>query len=381
MASVEFRGVRKTFGDHTVIPELDLTVHDGELMVLLGPSGCGKSTLLRLLAGLEQASAGEIRIGGRPVDALGPRARNIAMVFQNYALYPHMTVRGNLEFPLRMRGLRRSERERLLLEAARALGLEALLEKRPAELSGGQRQRVAMGRAIVRAPDVFLMDEPLSNLDARLRVQIRAEIGALQERLGVTTLYVTHDQVEAMTLGDRVAVMRDGVIQQLGRPGELYDRPANLFVAGFLGSPPMNLFAPAFERRDGERLAHFGGAWIRSPGGIPDRARYAGIRPESFSFDGIPISGGERQDRVQIRGSAASVEVLGHERILYLRASEPIVLLTDGPEPKPATGDVLAARLTGSPAIERDERYTLTAPASAIHWFDETGNSIDSGAQ
>jgi multiple sugar transport system ATP-binding protein len=376
MPSVEFRGVRKAFGDHTVIPELDLTVQDGELMVLLGPSGCGKSTLLRLLAGLEQSSAGEIRIGGRPVDALGPGARNVAMVFQNYALYPHLTVHGNLEFPLRMRGLRRSERERLVLEAARALGLEGLLEKRPAELSGGQRQRVAMGRAIVRAPDVFLMDEPLSNLDARLRVQIRAEIGALQERLGVTTLYVTHDQVEAMTLGDRVAVMRDGVIQQLGRPAELYDRPANLFVAGFLGSPPMNLFEPAFERRDGERLAQFGGAWIRSPGGIPDQARYAGIRPESFSVDGLPVSGHGRQDRVQIRGSAASVEVLGHERILYLRASKPIVVLTDGPEPKPATGDVLAARLAGSPVIERGAPYTLTAPASEIHWFDADGNSI-----
>ncbi len=201
MAEVEFQRVGKAFGGQTVIPALDLRVRDGELLVLLGPSGCGKSTLLRLLAGLEPASDGEIRIGGRPVDGLGPRERNVAMVFQNYALYPHKTVRGNLEFPLRMRGMLSGERDRRVAEAARALGLEAVLDKRPAELSGGQRQRVAMGRAIVREPDVFLMDEPLSNLDARLRVQIRAEIGALQRRIGVTTLYVTHDQVEAMTLG------------------------------------------------------------------------------------------------------------------------------------------------------------------------------------
>ncbi|MBS0002300.1 MAG: ABC transporter ATP-binding protein [Thioalkalivibrio sp.] len=376
MADVEFRAVRKAFGEHTVIPGLDLTVHDGELLVLLGPSGCGKSTLLRLLAGLEQATDGEIRIDGRPVDALGPRARNIAMVFQNYALYPHLTVRGNLEFPLRMRGMGRAERERRMLEAARALGLEPLLGKRPAELSGGQRQRVAMGRAIVREPDVFLMDEPLSNLDARLRVQIRAEIGALQRRLGVTTLYVTHDQIEAMTLGDRVAVMRDGVIQQLGRPVELYQRPANLFVAGFLGNPPMNLLEPAFEWRDGARQARLGGTWVRLAGGIPDQARFAGIRPECFRVGASGSSGDGRQDRLAIQGSVDSVEVLGHERIAYCRASEPVVELTDGPGPWRSAEGLLAARLIGSGVLERGESVTLTAPAAEIHWFDEDGNAI-----
>ncbi|TVP92965.1 MAG: sn-glycerol-3-phosphate ABC transporter ATP-binding protein UgpC [Thioalkalivibrio sp.] len=380
MADVEFRAVRKAFGGHTVISGLDLTVQDGELLVLLGPSGCGKSTLLRLLAGLEQATDGEIRIGGRPVDALGPRARNIAMVFQNYALYPHLTVRGNLEFPLRMRGMKRAERERRTLAAARALGLEPLLGKRPAELSGGQRQRVAMGRAIVREPDVFLMDEPLSNLDARLRVQIRAEIGALQRRLGVTTLYVTHDQVEAMTLGDRVAVMRDGVIQQLGRPAELYERPANLFVAGFLGSPPMNLLEPAFERRDGERMARLGGTWIRSAAGIPERARYAGIRPECLGIGASGSSDDARADRLAIQGSVESVEVLGHERIVYLRAPGSMIELSDGPGPWRSAEGLLAARLPASPALEREESVTLTAPAAELHWFDEDGNAIASGA-
>ncbi|MFO8154284.1 ABC transporter ATP-binding protein [Thioalkalivibrio sp.] len=376
MADVEFKGVRKAFGDHIVIPGLDLTVQDAELLVLLGPSGCGKSTLLRLLAGLEQPTDGEIRIHGRPVDGLGPRARNIAMVFQNYALYPHLTVRGNLEFPLRMRGMPRAGRERRMLEAARALGLEPLLEKRPAELSGGQRQRVAMGRAIVREPDVFLMDEPLSNLDARLRVQIRAEIGALQRRLAVTTLYVTHDQVEAMTLGDRVAVMRDGVIQQLGRPAELYDRPANLFVAGFLGNPPMNLLEPTFERRDGERMVRLGGTWARPSAGIPERVRYVGIRPEAFSISASGNSGGARQDRLEIQGLVDSVEVLGHERIVYLRVPEPVVELSDGPGPWRSAEGLLAARLTGSPVRKHGESVTLTAPAAGMHWFDEDGNAI-----
>ena len=379
MAGVEFMAVRKAFGDRIVIPGLDLTVHDGELLVLLGPSGCGKSTLLRLLAGLETATDGEIRIGGRPVDALGPRARNIAMVFQNYALYPNLTVRGNLEFPLRMRGMRRAERKRRVLEAARALGLEPVLEQRPAELSGGQRQRVAMGRAIVREPDVFLMDEPLSNLDARLRVQIRAEIGTLQRRLGVTTLYVTHDQIEAMTLGDRVAVMRDGVIQQLGRPEALYERPANLFVAGFLGSPPMNLLEPALERREGQRMMRLGGTWGQPPAGIPDRARYAGIRPESFSLGANGNSGAARRDRLEVQGSVHAVEVLGHERIVYLRAPEPVVAVSDGPGPSRSAEGLLAARLPASPVLERDESVNLTAPAAEIHWFDEDGTALSAG--
>jgi multiple sugar transport system ATP-binding protein len=370
MADVEFEQVRKAFGGQTVIPALDLQVRDGELLVLLGPSGCGKSTLLRLLAGLEPASGGEIRIAGRAVDGLGPRERNIAMVFQNYALYPHKTVRGNLEFPLRMRGMRRRERDQRVMQAARALGLEPVLDKRPAELSGGQRQRVAMGRAIVREPDVFLMDEPLSNLDSRLRVQIRAEIGALQRRIGVTTVYVTHDQVEAMTLGDRVAVMRDGVIQQIGPPAALYAHPANLFVASFLGSPAMNLFEPVFEQRDGARWMRLDGDWIRLPEGIPEQGRFAGLRPEAFGAGDAKDAGG-----IMLRGEVEAVELLGHERIVYLRTEGRMV------EPVPdgigSSEGLLAARLTDGPTPSLGETRTLRAQAEHIHWFDAEGKAVE----
>ena len=237
MGAVELDGLDLRYPDGThAVRDLSLAVDEGEFMVLLGPSGCGKSSLLRLVAGLEAPGAGEIRIGGERVNDRPPQRRNVAMVFQNYALYPHMSVRANLSFPLRMRRLRRAEIERRVDEAARALGLGALLDRRPAELSGGQRQRVAMGRAMVREPSVFLMDEPLSNLDARLRMQVRGEIAELQRRLGTTTLYVTHDQVEAMSLGHRVAVLRAGTLQQVGPPVLLYERPVNLFVAGFLGA-------------------------------------------------------------------------------------------------------------------------------------------------
>ncbi|AHE98669.1 ABC transporter ATP-binding protein [Thioalkalivibrio paradoxus] len=372
MAEVEFSNVQKVFGDRTVIPGFDLQVRDGELLVLLGPSGCGKSTLLRLLAGLEPATGGAIRIGGRAVDALGPGARNVAMVFQNYALYPHKTVRGNLEFPLHMRALRRSERERRVLEAARVLGLEELLDKRPAELSGGQRQRVAMGRAIVREPDVFLMDEPLSNLDARLRVQIRAEIAALQRRLGVTTLYVTHDQVEAMTLGDRVAVLRDGVMQQLGTPADLYRNPENLFVAGFLGSPPMNLFEPGIEVRAGGRALRLGGRWNTPARGIPERARYAGLRPEDLDLD----SGSSDRD-VRLQGLVRAVEVLGHERIVYVDTGDRVVdALPGGIGP---TEGAVAARLSGTATPEPGQTVTLATKSDSLYWFDEQGRAIRAG--
>ncbi|MGD8396976.1 MAG: ABC transporter ATP-binding protein, partial [Candidatus Eiseniibacteriota bacterium] len=232
MATVELREVTKVFdGDVTAVDRLSLALEDGELLVLVGPSGCGKSTALRLVAGLETATAGEIRIDGEVVNGLAPQERDIAMVFQNYALYPHKTVRGNLAFPLRMMRMERAERERRIARTAGLLGLEPLLERRPRQLSGGQRQRVAMGRALVRDPRVFLLDEPLSNLDAKLRVEIRAEIAELQRRIGITTLYVTHDQVEAMTLGDRVAVLRDGRLQQVDDAQTLYDAPANVFVA------------------------------------------------------------------------------------------------------------------------------------------------------
>src|SRR5438067_1353206 len=241
MADVTFDSVAKRYGDVSVIADLNLHVEDGELMVLVGPSGCGKSTALRMIAGLEEISGGTIAIGGRVVNDVAPKDRDIAMVFQSYALYPHMSVRENLEFGLRMRGVPRQEMRRRVDDAAEILGIAPLLERKPKDLSGGQRQRVAVGRAIVRKPAVFLFDEPLSNLDAKLRVQMRAEITRLQQTLGTTSVYVTHDQVEAMTMGHRITVLREGKIQQIGTPREVYDRPATAFVAQFIGTPPMNL--------------------------------------------------------------------------------------------------------------------------------------------
>src|ERR1035441_9949796 len=242
MATVEYQHATCVYRGMSspAVDDLNLEIEDGELMVLVGPSGSGKSTALRMLAGLEVVHSGEVLIGGRVVTGMQPKARDIAMVFQSYALYPHLTIRGNLAFPLKQQRVPKAERELRVQEAARLLEIEPLLDRRPGQLSGGQRQRVAMGRAIVRQPRAFLMDEPLSNLDAKLRVQTRAEIAALQQRLGTTTVYVTHDQVEAMTLGHRVAVLRDGVLQQVGTPDDLYNRPRNVFVAGFIGSPAMN---------------------------------------------------------------------------------------------------------------------------------------------
>src|SRR5687767_1111696 len=245
MATVTFEKAQRWYpgNDKPTVPGINLEIGDGELMVLVGPSGCGKSTSLRMLAGLEEVTAGKILIGDRDVTDLPPKDRDIAMVFQNYALYPHMSVAENMAFALKMAGVSKEERRTRVAEAARLLDLEQYLDRKPKALSGGQRQRVAMGRAIVRQPQVFCMDEPLSNLDAKLRVSTRTQIAALQQRLGVTTVYVTHDQVEAMTMGDRVAVLKDGVLQQVDTPLGLYDRPTNLFVAGFIGSPAMNLLA------------------------------------------------------------------------------------------------------------------------------------------
>src|SRR5512140_1187375 len=240
MAAVEIRKVEKYFGTTHIIRGVDIDMEDGAFTVLVGPSGCGKSTLLRMIAGLEEISAGEILIGGRVVNNMMPKERDIAMVFQNYALYPHMTVRENMAFGLKLRRFPKAEIESRIQDAARILGLAELLDRRPKALSGGQRQRVAVGRAIVRKPAVFLFDEPLSNLDAKLRVQMRAEISKLQQRLATTTVYVTHDQVEAMTMGQRIAVMKDGKLQQVGTPLEVYEQPVNLFVAAFIGTPPMN---------------------------------------------------------------------------------------------------------------------------------------------
>jgi multiple sugar transport system ATP-binding protein len=363
MASVEFRAVRKAFDGNVVIPGLDLSIRDGEFMVLLGPSGCGKSTLMRMLAGLEEASAGEILMDGRVVNALSPQSRNVAMVFQNYALYPHMRVRDNLAFPLRMRGLKRSEIDRRVREAAATLGLGDLLERRPGELSGGQRQRVAMGRAIVREPAVFLMDEPLSNLDARLRVQVRTEIAALQQRLGTTTLYVTHDQVEAMTLGQRVAVMDAGRLQQVAEPLTLYRRPANRFVAGFLGNPPMNILPLRTRVHDGRVQMQLAGQWLDLPAAPPPHARLAGLRPEHF---GLPA-----EDRPPVlHVPVEAVESLGHETLVYFRGSD------DGPGPV-----LCAARVGGQVASRRAEMLALSVDASAVHWFDGDGVSLPGAAR
>ena len=288
MATVNYKDATRTYpgADHAAVDKLNLEIGDGEFMVLVGPSGCGKSTSLRMLAGLEEVNSGSVWIGDQEVTDLAPKDRDIAMVFQNYALYPHMTVADNMGFALKMKGVAKDEREARVLEAAKLLGLEELLSRKPKNLSGGQRQRVAMGRAIVRDPQVFLMDEPLSNLDAKLRVQTRTQIAALQTRLGVTTVYVTHDQVEAMTMGDRVAVMKDGVLQQADRPLALYDSPKNLFVAGFIGSPSMNLLPARIVDGGVEVDGHV----VAVPREVAGRATgedvVLGIRPENFEVSG-----------------------------------------------------------------------------------------------
>jgi multiple sugar transport system ATP-binding protein len=285
MASVAIRDVQKAFGATHVIHGVDISIRDGEFVVLVGPSGCGKSTLLRMIAGLENITAGEIRIGDRVVNNVPPKERDVAMVFQNYALYPHMTVAANMAFSMKLRGAPRSEIDERVNRAAAILGLTQLLERFPRQLSGGQRQRVAMGRAIVRDPQVFLFDEPLSNLDAKLRVQMRTEIKELHQRLKTTTIYVTHDQIEAMTMADKIVVMHDGRVEQIGAPLELYDRPDNLFVAGFIGSPAMNMIkghisvngAAAFEAPAGVTFS-----LSTAPAGSDGRPAVYGVRPEHF---------------------------------------------------------------------------------------------------
>jgi multiple sugar transport system ATP-binding protein len=323
MAAIEFRAVSKRYRDGTeAVRSIDLEIADGEFMILVGPSGCGKTTALRMIAGLEEISDGELYIGERLVNDLSPGDRDIAMVFQNYALYPHMSVRQNMGFALRIARAPKDEVRRRVDQVAELLGLTPHLERKPSNLSGGQRQRVAMGRAIVRDPQAFLMDEPLSNLDAKLRTQMRAQIAQLQDRLGTTTVFVTHDQTEAMTLGDRVAVMRDGVIQQIGSPQSLYDDPANLFVGGFIGSPPMN-FVPA--RIAGERIElPFGSAalpehlrWALGRQGAPG-ALLAGMRPEHIDDAALTPEGGEQ---LRFRARIDLVESMGSELYLHFGAA------------------------------------------------------------
>jgi multiple sugar transport system ATP-binding protein len=321
-AAVSLRHIAKRYLEKTVVEDVSLDIAAGEFIVLVGPSGCGKSTTLRMVAGLEQISDGEVTIDGRVVNALAPKDRGVAMVFQNYALYPHLTVRDNISFGLRLAGKPKASIEESVGSAARILGLEELLDRRPAELSGGQRQRVAMGRAIVRQPKVFLFDEPLSNLDAKLRNSMRAEIKRLHQRLGTTVIYVTHDQVEAMTLADRIVVMRDGRIEQIGTPAGLYEHPANMFVASFLGSPPMNLLpanvdesCSAVKLEDGQTLALTSAQRSR----VAANQKVAiGLRPEQITLDGSDKS---------LRGTIELIEALGGEAIIHARVAGNEVLI------------------------------------------------------
>jgi multiple sugar transport system ATP-binding protein len=328
------------------VEDLSLEVGDGELMVFVGPSGCGKTTSLRTLAGLEPVSAGTIRIGERDVTEVPPKQRDIAMVFQSYALYPHLSVLDNIAFPLRIAGVSRSERRAKAAETAKLLGLEDMVDRKPGRLSGGQRQRVAMGRALVREPAVFLMDEPLSNLDAQLRVSTRAQISELQDRLGITTVYVTHDQVEAMTMGDRVAVLRDGHLQQVDTPRVLYDRPVNAFVAGFIGSPAMNMLPGTLE--DGELRIGSMSTTVRGAQGHRGRV-VAGVRPESLTLAG---------DGEGISGRVTLVEELGSDSYVHVAAEL---------ESDPHT---IVARLRDDQAVpRRGDQVSLSAAAEAVHLF------------
>ncbi|PZN09374.1 MAG: glycerol-3-phosphate ABC transporter ATP-binding protein [Bacillota bacterium] len=355
MARVELRGVTKRFGQTVAVDNVSLTIEDGEFLVLVGPSGCGKSTLLRLIAGLEEVSEGEIYIDDRPVNDVPPKDRDVAMVFQNYALYPHMTVYDNMAFGLRMRKFPRDEIDRRVRQAAETLGLTHLLKRRPAQLSGGQRQRVALGRAIVRDPKVFLMDEPLSNLDAQLRVQMRTELARLHQRLGTTTIYVTHDQVEAMTLGDRIVVMRDGKLQQVATPHQLYAEPANVFVATFIGSPPMNLVRGTL-RRDGEDI-WFEAEAIRCPirGALAEHAAaylegqstrpvILGVRPEHVISDPERVAD---LPEGRLEATVEVVEPLGAETYLYVAVGPHNLTVRTDPRMQVRAGDRLSLALDG----------------------------------
>jgi multiple sugar transport system ATP-binding protein len=356
MAAVSFNRVEKNFGKFKIIHGISLDIADGEFVVMVGPSGCGKSTLLRMLAGLEEISGGEIAIDGRVVNEVDSKDRDIAMVFQSYALYPHMTVSDNLGFSLRLRKAEKSLIGERVANAARILNLDTLLERYPRELSGGQRQRVAMGRAIVRDPKVFLFDEPLSNLDAKLRVAMRAEIKALHQRLKTTTVYVTHDQIEAMTMADRIVVMHDGIVEQIGTPLELFDRPRNLFVAQFIGSPAMNVMAGTLRTGDGKTWIEAEGQ--RWPVGAMTQARDGlavnyGVRPGDIS---VSTSGGGIPAKVIV------VEPTGAETELLLEVGKAQLVVV----------------LHGRTAVQPDDIVSLDIPAGKAHVFDgATGNRLE----
>jgi multiple sugar transport system ATP-binding protein len=394
MAEIVLDKVTKRYPDgFEAVRNMDLDINDGEFMILVGPSGSGKSTALRMIAGLEDISDGEVKIGDTVVNQLAPKDRDIAMVFQNYALYPHMTVRENMAFPLKLAGAPKEEIDEKVEEAAKILDLREHLDRKPANLSGGQRQRVAMGRAIVRNPKAFLMDEPLSNLDAKLRVQMRTEVSRIQSRLGTTTVYVTHDQTEAMTLGDRVAVLRGGALQQVGTPAELYDSPVNLFVAGFIGSPSMN-FMPATLEGDTVRLPmgdlRLGDEARQRAGGVQSgQSVVAGIRPESFE-DASLVSDDVRDIGMTFKTQIDLVESLGAEKYAYFRVEESKVeseelreLAEDaGSAELGATEGQVVARLESATRIERGAEAELWLDSRTLHFFDlETGRTLaDSGS-
>ncbi len=393
MAEIQFEDVTKRYGDgYEAVKHFNLDVHDGELMILVGPSGCGKSTALRMVAGLEDISAGELKIDGTVVNDKAPKDRNIAMVFQNYALYPHMTVRENMGFALKLAKVPDEEIDRKVNEAARILDLEQHLDRKPANLSGGQRQRVAMGRAIVRDPSAFLMDEPLSNLDAKLRVQMRTEVARIQQRLQTTMIYVTHDQTEAMTLGKRITVMRAGELQQVGSPSELYSRPVNLFVAGFIGSPSMN-FLPG-ELDGGEVKLPIGSLPLPDelrrkleggPGG-GRRGVIVGLRPEHF--EDAALVGAHQHGGATFRANIDVLESLGSEYYAYFEVESERVSAREldelaqdaGGADLPQAGDQrvqMVARLGGESKARQGEPLELWFDPSHLQLFDpETGRSL-----
>ncbi len=396
MGTVTFDGVGKIFPDGTrAVTDLGLAVADGEFMVLVGPSGCGKTTALRMVAGLEKISEGEIRIADKVVNDLEPRRRDIAMVFQNYALYPHMTVAQNIGFGLKMHGFARAEVERRVNEIAGVLDLRDLLERKPRALSGGQRQRVAMGRAIVRNPAVFLMDEPLSNLDAKLRVQMRAEISRIQRELRTTTIYVTHDQIEAMTMGDRVVVMRKGRLQQVDVPQQLYDHPANLFVASFIGSPSMNLFqaelAPGGVLQVGTQTLTLpqGSVLARQLASHVGRRVAVGVRPEWVA----PVAPGDLRPR--LRGTVVTTEALGFEVLVHVEVdAAPVVTaetieialdvdaaaLAELESERSKHRTLLVARFPAGSSVRPGETIDLGLDLSHAHAFDlESGLALEAG--
>jgi len=392
MAAVAFERVSKVYDDGTTaVHDLQLGINDGEFMVLVGPSGCGKTTALRMVAGLEEISSGVVRIGDRVVNYVPSRDRDIAMVFQSYALYPHLSVYENIAFGLKVKKVPKEEIDRRVNDAARILDLESFLKRKPRALSGGQRQRVAMGRAIVREPSAFLMDEPLSNLDAKLRVQMRAEISQLQHNLGVTTIYVTHDQIEAMTMGDRVAVMRKGELQQVAEPQELYDQPVNLFVGGFIGSPAMNMIEATLERKNGQLEANFGtqqlaisdAAELRS--GLRDfegKMVIVGIRPEHLEDASLARDAGQPK----LRGKVVLREALGSEIMVHFTVDARPALTEDvrelaadagGDLPSVTHETTMVARFNARSRVREGEDADVAVDTSELHFFDpETGLGI-----